>query len=241
MTELSRSRRRALPIPTPPGLKELGCARTAERHAVARTDITGYAYDRRCLDHDVLHQLGTILLLASLVSESTDPESRRRARQIMTETRWLEKLVRSNRDVLSVESQPDRRTPRTIRLDSFVERVVATARLLISTRVRLEATPVQVRVEPVTFGRAMRNLIWNGLEAAGPDGELAVRVAELDGLATLDVEDSGPGYHPEEAQRGHMGLEIVRQIVASCNGELRIGAGPAGGCQMRLILPTVRT
>jgi signal transduction histidine kinase len=243
MTELSASCRYTSARSDPLGLREeLGRARAAVRHTVGRPDGPGGSDNRQRLDHDVLHELSTIMLLASLLSESADvgTESRRRARQIMTETRWLENLVRSYHDDAPFEDPPDAKAVRAFRLDSFVESVSRTAQLHVSTRVSIEATPVYVRVERVTFGRALRNLIWNGLEAAGPTGELAIRVATRDGVAIIDVEDDGPGYTPTRAAGAHLGLEIVRQIITSCGGELEIGGGEMGGCRMRLILPVAR-
>ncbi|MCU1657213.1 MAG: hypothetical protein JWO57_1869 [Pseudonocardiales bacterium] len=215
---------------------------TAVWHTVARCDAPSRGDDRSRLDHDVLHELSTIMLLASLVSESADAgtESRSRARQIMTETRWLESLVRSYRDGVSVQDPRAGRGARVIRLDSFVQGVLATARLHVSTRITLDATPVYALVERITFGRALRNLIWNGIEAAGPAGELAVRVATEDAFAIIDVEDDGPGYDRSRTEGTHLGLEIVRQIIASCGGKLQIGAEAVAGCRMRLMLPAAR-
>src|ERR1700719_2991538 len=98
MTELATSRRITSPIPDATRLqKQLVHARAAARRAVTPVEGSGPNDGRQRLDHDVLHELSTIMLLASLVIESADvgTESRRRARQIITEARWIEKLVRS--------------------------------------------------------------------------------------------------------------------------------------------------
>jgi signal transduction histidine kinase len=196
---------------------------------------------RRQLDHDVLHELSTIALLASLLNSSTElsPESRQRTRQIMAEVGWLEKLVRSYQTAARDMASPEAQIREEVQLDSLVQSVITTARAHIGTDIILETTTVRVAADRIALGRALRNLIWNGLEAAGPNGHLVVRVTERAGTAAVDIEDDGPGFGNRESTGMCLGLEIVRQVVAAYAGEIEIGGSALGGCLVRMTFPAL--
>jgi two-component system sensor histidine kinase BaeS len=195
---------------------------------------------RRRLDHDVLHELSTIALLASLLNSSADlgPENRRWAKQIMTEIRWLEKLVRSyqNAGEDPVAGLPGRQP---VRVDLLVKGIVQTARAHTETRITCAATPATVLADRTSLGRALRNLIWNALKAAGEAGHVDVHVLLCDGSAVVDIHNDGPAFDPGKRSGTRLGLEIVRQVVAAYDGEVQIGGSPLGGCRVTLRLPAV--
>ncbi|MFN2559702.1 MAG: sensor histidine kinase, partial [Jatrophihabitans sp.] len=210
--------------------------RTATMRPAAHVDDS-----RRHLDHDVLHELSTIALLASLLNSSTElgPESRRRAKQIITEVGWLEKLVRSYESAARDIDDPEVQVREVVQLESLVQSIVTTARAHIDTDITITTTAVGVVADRIALGRALRNLIWNALDAAGPTGHLTVRVTERIGMAAVDIEDDGPGFGNRETTGTCLGLEIVRQVVAAYAGQIEIGRSPLGGCRVRMTLPAV--
>src|SRR5699024_7739923 len=95
------------------------------------------------ISHDIRHELGTIILLASLLDEASDigPDSALRARQIQGEVRWLEELHRAYEE--AVAAQPGQLTPAPlgrIRLDTLAGEVVAAMRSSTLTRITFTAT-----------------------------------------------------------------------------------------------------
>lgn len=213
----------------------------------------------RQLDHDIQHELATIALLASLLGTADDvgPDSRRRAEQIVEETQWLNRLVRaaSSRPRLvradgpgrfdasaltypSVAADPSGRTEPPVRIDRVATEVVAAARLSTVCTVRLDAGEIWAPVDPLSFWRVLTNLVGNAVRAAGPDGEVTVRIYAANARVVVQVEDDGPGFGAGPAGSGAHGLDIARDMVLSMNGELQIGNGARGGCRVRLCLPT---
>jgi signal transduction histidine kinase len=200
--------------------------------------VLGDAQYRRQVGHDIRHELSTIALLASVLTSSKDigPVSRGRVGQILAETHWLGELIRAydqapdggGRDSLAAD---------VIRLDLLAADILRPIRLSSRTRISLVADEVSARVNRLAFWRALRNIICNAQEAAGPDGRLAVEVSAADGFVVVDVADDGPGFDPALTTPSSLGLRITAELVDSWGGHLQIGRGSLGGCTVRLVLP----
>ncbi|GAA2083989.1 helix-turn-helix transcriptional regulator [Actinomadura alba] len=83
---------------------------------VAGEDVAGDAVLwRRRLRHDIHHELGTIIMLASavMVSDDVGPRSRERVEQLLGEARWLDHLLRQ----LDEDGDSPVRRPERIRAD----------------------------------------------------------------------------------------------------------------------------
>jgi signal transduction histidine kinase len=93
------------------------------------------------------------------------------------------------------------------------------------------------------------NLMKNAVEAAGPVGEVQVRVATSGDDADVAVQDSGPGIAPEAKARlfepffttkpsgTGLGLAVSRAIALAHGGDIEIGAAGTGGAVFTLRLP----
>jgi signal transduction histidine kinase len=192
---------------------------------------------RRQVSHDIRHELTTITLLAAVLSSADDvgPESRARAHQIMGETRWLDELLHAYDQGLTSRDR-DLYLGEALRLDLIAGDVIATLRLSTLTRISLEASPACAYVDRLALWRALRNLVCNAVHAAGPAGIVAVRIFTTDDLATLEVDDDGPGLDRSRASTTSLGLGIVEDLVTSWGGTVAIDRGRLGGCRVRLQL-----
>jgi signal transduction histidine kinase len=193
---------------------------------------------RRQVGHDIRHELSTIALLASVLTSSKDigPVSRSRVGQILAETHWLGELIRAY-DQAPEDRGRDSHAADVIRLDLLAADIIRPIRLSSNTRVSVTANAVSARVNRLAFWRALRNIVCNAQEAAGPDGQLAVVVSEAEGFAIVEVQDDGPGFDPLLATPSSLGLKITAELVDSWGGHLQIGTGSLGGCRVRLVLP----
>jgi signal transduction histidine kinase len=94
----------------------------------------------------------------------------------------------------------------------------------------------------VSAYRILQEALTNSLKHAGPasasvvvryrDDAVELRVVD-DGAATDAVATNG------DAASGH-GIVGMRERVALCGGELRVGPRPTGGYEVRALLPTGR-
>lgn len=191
---------------------------------------------RRQLGHDIRHELATIMLLASLLDSAVDvgPESRRRAQQILDETRWLEQLHRAYEDTLCGLNEPVAPAAEPIRLDLFAAEVVSAIGLSTSTTIRFLAEETWAYADRLAFWRALRNVIGNAVRAAGPDGHVDVRIYQSAGWTVTQVDDDGPGFGAVPPGTDSLGLGIVREFAVAWGGQVEIRQGTPGGCRVRL-------
>jgi signal transduction histidine kinase len=66
------------------------------------------------------------------------------------------------------------------------------------------------------------NLLDNALKATAPGGTVTVRLDEDDGLARIEIRDTGGAEPKEAAAGGGLGLSIVRALCAAQGGELQL-------------------
>jgi signal transduction histidine kinase len=108
-------------------------------------------------------------------------------------------------------------------------------------------------VDPFYLEQVFANLFDNALAACCDPAEVTIRcsVAEIDGRPGLAVAvgDNGPGFSAEQLHRPFsafvttkrggtgLGLLIARNIVEAHGGLISLGASPAGGAEIRLVLP----
>ncbi|RAY15670.1 hypothetical protein DPM19_07740 [Actinomadura craniellae] len=196
------------------------------------------ALRRRRLRHDIRHELGTIIMLASAVSVSDDvgPRSRERIDQLLGETRWLDHLLRQleeEDDEAAAGPAPAR--PERVRVDELATEVVTGLRLATTLAVGCTAEPAWAHMDAVALWRALRNVLDNACRVAA--GRVDVRVGADRGWVTIQVDDDGPGFGAGSGGLASLGLGIVHDLVAEHGGGLEIGAGEPGGARVRILLP----
>lgn len=104
--------------------------------------------------------------------------------------------------------------------------------------------------DPQRLRQLARNLVANGVRAAGRPAGVTLRLAEAGGRALVTVEDDGPGIAPELLERifekfykgagggSGLGLAIARQIAVHHGGTLGVTSRP-GQTVFEVRLPLV--
>jgi signal transduction histidine kinase len=190
---------------------------------------------RRRLRHDIRHELGTIIMLASAVAASGDvgAKSRERIEQLLGETRWLDHLLRRlDEDDDDLRPRP---SPEPIRVDELAGEIVAGLRLATRHRLGFTATPAWARIDSLALWRALRNVLDNACRVAG--GHVDVSVSQDRGWVVIQVDDDGPGFGAASSGLGSLGLGIVHDLVAGHGGSLETQHREAGGARVRILLP----
>lgn len=133
-------------------------------------------------------------------------------------------------------------------LNKSVRRVV---RLYPDARIRLDLADNQplLELDSEQMRRVLINLIENGIDASGKNGQITIRTHRDGETAVLSVIDSGPGvpiadrtriFQPyistKESGMG-LGLAVVRNIVEDHGGHISVTDAPTGGAQFDLQLP----
>ncbi|MFD0692068.1 ATP-binding protein [Actinomadura fibrosa] len=229
------------------------------------TAVAGeHALWRRRLRHDIRHELGTIIMLASAVAVAEDvgAGSRERVEQLLGETRWLDHLLRRLDEDDDDQPLP---SPERIRVDALTTEVVTAMRLAAPHRICLTGGAAWAHMDPVALWRALRNVLDNACRVA--ESRVDVRVEVEQGWVVIQVDDDGPGFAAAgsggagggeggaggggeggaggaapggEARRGlaSLGLGIVHDLISGYGGSLEIRTCEMGGARVRMLLPS---
>ncbi len=109
--------------------------------------------------------------------------------------------------------------------------------------------PLLVRMPAVDLRELVDTLLDNVFAHTPEGAPLAVTLGQLDGRAVLTVADGGPGLHGEDAvRRGEsgsgstgLGLDIVRRLAESAEGDLTLETSALGGLAARVRLALAGT
>jgi signal transduction histidine kinase len=217
--------------------------------------------------HEIRNPLGGIGLYASLLERDLDdrPVQADIVRRIRVGVRNLESVVG---DILAFAGgqEPHRQQVRLWQmLDDAVTQVSPRsdetgARLVVERGEVFAAVPgyptlnvdVTLDCDPRQVERAVLNLLFNAIDAAGERGHVRIR-AERDGVdrgfISIVVEDDGPGIAAESLERifnpffttkengTGLGLAIVHRIAEAHGGHVTAANRVGGGARFVLSLP----
>ena len=116
----------------------------------------------------------------------------------------------------------------------------------LTSRLRHEGLAVSLDVsDPAGYGSVVDQLLYRvcqealrNVEKHAGASQVFVSVGRDDGSAVLTVTDDGRGIPAEAAGEGHMGLQIVDDLVRDAGGTLAVAPGPSGGTVVRVEVPT---
>ncbi|MCO6006077.1 hypothetical protein NE236_13875 [Actinoallomurus purpureus] len=190
---------------------------------------------RSRIRHDIRHELGTIIMLASAVAVSDDvgAVSRERVEALLGETRWLDHLLRQ---LEADEEGPVPAGPERVRVDELVGEIAAGLRLSSPRRIGYAAGPAWAHIAPLALWRAVRNVLDNAHRIARDRVE--VRVSVEAGWTVVQVDDDGPGFGSGSSGLASLGLGIVNDLISEYEGLIEIRRCELGGARVRILLPS---
>ncbi len=99
--------------------------------------------------------------------------------------------------------------------------------------------PIDPEAEALLF-RAAQEALRNVVEHSGA-GTVVVTITVEAGAVRLEVRDDGRGFDQAEHERrraeGHIGLDILRDLVTHAGGSLRIDSAPTQGTTLAIVTP----
>lgn len=236
---------------TPEGPKEV--RRLAERHNTMLTQLAQADAERQemlaGLTHDLRAPLARLRVRLALL------ESEAERAGLMRDAEDMERIVTQCLSFLRAEGDIARKAAPLLVADAISSEVARHCELgrPLTMRVEAGAEACQVAIDHGSLQRLLDNLIENALQYGKPPVDILLAV-EKPGLLTLHVRDHGQGIAPEERERVFeafaqveparatggscgLGLAIVRRIVTSCGGAIRLAEAPGGGLDVILDLP----
>lgn len=198
--------------------------------------------EMQALVHDLKSPLTTVQTLVGVIKMECEMERRGKDLEYLTR---IEETVDQMSLMISEILYEDRTTPETVKW--LVGRVLAQISVepyAPYLKTEIQTPEAKVRVNRVTFPRALVNLIQNSARAI-PEGrapQILLRVDAADGTVRFRVEDNGCGIARDKLQaiweRGYsgtrssgLGLPFVRNVVERMGGQIEtkstLGQGTA--------------
>ena len=99
--------------------------------------------------------------------------------------------------------------------------------------------------------QVITNLLSNAFRWTPDGGRIQLRLAQANGVVSVDVVDSGPGVPPsqrrrifeafvsEDADGTGLGLPIAKELAVALGGGIELGPDLGSGSRFRLVLPVV--
>ncbi len=166
----------------------------------------------------------------------------------------LSEFLNTSLDVAEAKADAIRLSRTEVDLDELVRSMIDLCEPSMSDKglgVKIRsAGPVNVFADPALFHRVIANLLDNELKHLPASCLSCVSLRADDHMATLAVEDNGPGFDAEigrhlferrvkgRASRGQgLGLAFVEAVVRVHGGTLMAANRPEGGVQLTATLP----
>lgn len=155
---------------------------------------------------------------------------------------WLERIVSEAESLAELIEQSlggdSADAPLPTDLGRLASDVVASEQLTYQGRLQVlkPPCPVLADVDRVDARRMMANLLSNAIRAAGPDGQVTLRIASDHGYGLLVVEDDGPGFARIPPGTG-LGRSVIAECLIRCGGRVGYGRSEAGGVKATVSLP----
>ena len=225
--------------------------------------MRGFAQFYMAFAHDLKAPLNAMVLNLELLkrtlsgaaqqADETEETRARQTRYIQTVVDEVARLDRCLHTVLTHAAPPNEAR------DEFdLRELVDELRTLLEPQAKrqrialnIEApdSPILMTGHRDRLKQALLNIAINGLESMPQGGQMAVHVANGDGIASISVQDTGPGIPAEllgEIYKMHfttkdggtgIGLYVARSVVQSHGGEIKVESEPGQGTCFRISLP----
>lgn len=211
------------------------------------------------LTHEIKSPISAIRGAAELLEEEMPAEQRARfLANIRTEARRIQNLIERMLRLSELEMRKSLASMQGVPLAPLLRAVLESKEPMVSRKslaVQIEAGgQVVVKGDPFLLHQAVSNLLQNAVDFSPPGGRIVLR-AEVDGPGVrIAVEDEGPGipgyarekifqkffslHRPDTGQKSTgLGLNIVREVAALHQGEVRLENLPTTGLRASLHLP----
>ncbi|MGH9685185.1 MAG: sensor histidine kinase [Candidatus Acidiferrales bacterium] len=134
-------------------------------------------------------------------------------------------------------------------LKLFEAQFSAVGRPPITPELHLDENLPVIQADAALLHRAIENLVLNAMDAMPAGGVLMLRTSRKDGIADLEISDTGTGLTPEESERiftpyyttkqhgTGLGLAIVQSVVTDHGGRISVESETGVGTSFRIELP----
>ncbi|MBV8363444.1 MAG: HAMP domain-containing protein [Candidatus Eremiobacteraeota bacterium] len=228
------------------------------------TELERSTRQRRDLIADIAHELRSPLTnIRCAIEEMQDmkaPVSASNLKSVHDDVLQLQHLIADLHDLSMADARALHLRIQPLDLKAAVETSLqAFSPQLLSKQVQLTSnfpnSDVVVSADGARVRQIIGNFLANAIRATPVSGRIGIDVARLDRCARVSVEDSGPGFRTENAERlferffreepsrsretggSGLGLAVCRQIVVAHGGKIWAEQRNGGGARFSFTLP----
>jgi signal transduction histidine kinase len=224
-------------------------ARHAERLAELGTLTGGLA-------HEIKNPLSTVQLNLQLLHEDLLPENPAYSR-LVNRLETVQKETSRLREILddflryagriTLDRKPTELNQLLDELIDFFSPQAALQR--VQLRQRRSDQPIMANIDPKLIKQAVLNLVLNGMHAMPNGGEMILAASQADGVAKIEIIDTGSGIPPEtqakifqayySTKKGGtgLGLAMAKRIAEEHGGRLSVSSEMGKGSDFAINLP----
>ena len=211
------------------------------------------------LTHEIKSPLSAIRGAAELIDEAMPLEKRERfLENIRTEAARIGRIVDTMLELAALENRRLQPEMQPLDLGAFLRNVIESKEpLLLQKQIELQikgATELTFSGNSFLLHQALANLLQNAIDFSPNNGRIELAAAIDAGNLVLSVTDQGSGIpayaadrifdkfyslpRPDSGRKSTgLGLNLVREVIASHHGHVRLGNRPDGGVEAIIVLP----
>lgn len=246
-------------VPTSPHQDEVGQIATTINELIATIERT--LQQQRQFLADTSHELRSPLtvVLANLNLLRRDLDQHERDLSVGEATAEAQRMRRLVNDLLLLAQEDAAQViaQAPVQLDAVIEEIVATIAHQApyhTLRSQID-TPVMIIGDAERLTQLLRNLLENATQHTPSGTTITIRLCQAEGMAQLNVTDTGPGIAPEhlphlwnrfyrvDKARSRvlggtgLGLAIVKYIAEAHGGSTRVTSALGEGTSFTILLP----
>ena len=220
--------------------------------------------------HELKNPLTSMASAMEMMARARDETSRTRLMEIVRgDVKRIDRLITDISDASRLDAELSREVPEPVELSRLLSTIIEIYRMTENPRGVTLALNDELPPETMVlgqgerFGQVFRNLIDNAISFSPPDGKVTVTARQHEHIATVWVEDEGPGIPPDNLEsiferfyterpsdtfgkNSGLGLSIARQITESAGGRIwaenrgpprNAADGASGGARLVVELP----
>ena len=210
------------------------------------------------LTHEIKSPLSAIRGAAELLGEQMEPQQRDRfLKNIINEAARIQDLVDRMLELSALESRTVLQAAENVSLQALIRTVLESRQPLLSKKHLKTVThfeeDVLIRGDSFLLHQAIGNLVQNAIDFSPDHGRLSLAVATAGDLATLTVEDDGPGIpdfarekvfekffslqRPGTGKKSTgLGLNLVMEVAKLHGGDVSLENRPGQGARAVLTI-----
>jgi PAS domain S-box-containing protein len=218
------------------------------------------------MSHELRTPLNAVLGFSDLLTEERygplNERQQRYVKHIHNGGKHLLRLINDILDLSRIEAGRLQISVESVQLDSCFAEVIDALRPLADQKshalVQGAAADLSVRADRTRLRQILTNLIGNAIKFTPEGGKIELTAKIVNGVARVEVRDSGPGIPLEQQQRifeafyrlSHsekvpegtgLGLAITQRLVELHGGTLGVDSTPGSGSCFYFTLPVVPT